>query len=147
METIEEYDRLRLRYYIRYAISFIIWYGFFTYTFNFSIENNILRIVIIFIEILFAVLFSIYVVKYKLLFKKIKNNKEIYDALNNEFYRHLALKSIRIAFIVFLFSNGIFLTILPFIEIPAILVCQLLLFIVTSAGFISYYIYQKEEIS
>ena len=147
METIEEYEHLRLRYYIRYSISFIIWYGLFTYTFNFSPDNKIFRVVIISVEVLFGILFGIYIVKFTLLMKKIKNNKAVLEALSNEYYKHIALKSIRIALIAFLISNGIFLVILPLIEIPALLVCQLLLFIVVSSSFIAYYIYQKEGIS
>jgi hypothetical protein len=141
MDTIEKYDRLRFIYLKMFAISFMIWHGLFTYTLNFKIDIKFFKIGIIVIELSAAVVWAIYLFKLSGLAKKINKDKLLRNALNNELYGHIALKSARVSLVSFIISIGILIGTLSFINIPSILVCQILLFVVISSLFISYLVY------
>ena len=141
MDTIEKYDRLRFIYIKMFAISFMIWYGLFTYTFNFKIDNKFFKIGIIAIELSASIIWALYLFKINGLSKKIRKDERLRNALDNEFYKHIALKSMRVSLISFIISIGIFIGILSFMKIPAILVCQILLLIGISSFFISFLLY------
>ena len=143
MDFVEKYDKLRLLYAKTFAISFMIWHALFTYTLNFSIENRPLKILIITIELAAALVWGVYLIKLQRLSKKINRNKELRDALNNELHKHLGLKSARVALISFIVSIGILIGLLSVLDIPAILICQILLFIVISSLFISNIIFHN----
>jgi hypothetical protein len=138
---IEKLDKSRYDLIKWLTIGWTIWFG--GYIVKDWINNKLIFGLFILIGFIGWILFVVNLTKYLRLGKKVNADNRLKEALNNEMYKLYAYKSIFFGFLTTMIIICIFLLISLFNNIPALIVCEIVLFFGISSSLIASLIYNK----
>ncbi len=143
METslIEQFDKARYSLIKWLTVGWTIWYG--TFIAKNLINNKLIVWFIMVVGFIGWIMFIVNLTKYTRLGKKINSDRKLKEALNNEMHQFYKYKSSFWGFCIIIATNSIFLVILFFHQISAVLVCELTLFFGILSSLIAVLVYNR----
>ncbi|MFA6400248.1 MAG: hypothetical protein WCX31_01275 [Salinivirgaceae bacterium] len=143
METslIEQLDKSRYNLVKWLTIGWMVWYG--TFISKDLINNKVVIGSLLIIGLIGWILFTINLIRFNRLGKKVKADRKLKEALNNEMHQLYAYKSIYWGFGSVMGTIAIFIAITSFHDLSALIVCKLLLFVGISTSLIANLAYNK----
>jgi len=139
---IEQLDKARYNLIKWLTVGWTIWYG--TFITKNLINNKFIVWLLMIVGFIGWILFLVNLAKYTKLGKKINSDNKLKEALNNEMHKLYKYKSSFWGFCTVIATNSIFLLILFFHQISAVLVCELTLFIGILSSLIAILVYNRE---
>lgn len=139
---IEKMDKSRYNLLRWLTTGWIIWFGGFIVK-DWIDNNKIIFSLLIFIGFIGWILFVVSLINYLKFGKKVNSDSRLKEALNNEMHKANAYKSSFLGFVSTILVICIFLIISFFYNIPAPLVCKIVLFFGISSALIAGLIYNK----
>ena len=138
---IEKLDKSRYNFIKWFTIGWIIWFGAFIV--KDWINSKLIVGLLILIGFIGWILFVVSLINYLRLGKKVNSDSKLKEALNNEMYKLYAYKSFLWGFITTMITICIFLVISLFNNIPALIVCEIVLFFGVLSSLVAGLIYNK----
>ena len=144
METflIEQFDKARYSLIKWLTVGWTIWYG--TFIAKNLINNKLIIWLLMIVGFIGWIMFLVSLTKYTRLGKKINSDSKLKEALNNEMHQLYKYKSSFLGFCIVIATNSIFLVILFFHQISAVLVCELTLFFGILSSLIAVLVYNRD---
>jgi hypothetical protein len=144
METflIEQFDKSRYSLIKWLTVGWTIWYG--TFIAKNLITNKLIVWLLMIVGFIGWIMFLVNLTKYTRLGKKINSDSKLKEALNNEMHQLYKYKSAFWGFCISIAANSIFLVILFFHQISAVLVCELTLFFGILSSLIAVLVYNRD---
>ncbi len=144
METflIEQFDKARYSLIKWLTLGWTIWYG--TFIARNLINNKFIVWLLMIFGFIGWMMFLVNLGKYTRLGKRINSDRKLKEALNNEMHQLYKYKSSFWGFCIVIATNSIFLVILHFYQISALLVCELTLFAGVLSSLIAVLVYNRE---
>lgn len=145
METllIEQLDKSRYNLQKWGTIGFGIWFA--SIILNNFMDNVLINLFAALLAVVGTPFYAINQIKLAKLERKLKSNKKLQEALNNELYILNGYKSTRISLLVSMGTTAVLLVISNFFEISALLVTELILYFGIMAALISILYYNRES--
>lgn len=141
--TIEKLDKSRNNVLKMLAVG---WTAFFGSTIAQSLITDFMVLApIALVGLAGGILFIIYISKLLKLSRKINSDQRVKEALNNELHKQLLSKSYNWGFAITIFVLAILLGISTFVDIRALLVCQIALFVGILSTFVATMIYNRDQ--
>jgi len=138
---IEKSDKERYLVIKLITIGWAIWFG--SQILQDLITTISIKLIVVFVGLIGFILFIIGLIKQFKLARKINSCCILKEALSNEMYRLYAYKSAFVGFWAVIITSGCFYVVSTFYDIPALLVCKIILFFGCSASFIAAFVYNK----
>lgn len=142
ISLIEKLDKSRYRLMKWLTIGWTVWYG--AYIAKDLINNRLINGFLFLIGLIGWILFTLNLLQTVRLGKKVKSDSKLKGALNNEMHQLYKYKSFFWGFCIVILTIGVFIVILSFYQIPALLVCELTLFLGILSSFIAWLVYNKD---
>jgi hypothetical protein len=144
METflIEQFDKSMYSLIKWLTVGWTIWYG--TFIAKNLITNKLIVWLLMIVGFIGWIMFLVNLTKYTRLGKKINSDSKLKEALNNEMHQLYKYKSAFWGFCISIAANSIFLVILFFHQISAVLVCELTLFFGILSSLIAVLVYNRD---
>ena len=144
METflIEQFDKSRYSLIKWLTVGWTIWYG--TFIAKNLITNKLIVWLLMIVGFIGWIMFLVNLTKFTRLGKKINSDSKLREALNNEMHQLYKYKSAFWGFCIIIATNSIFLVILFFHQISAVLVCELTLFFGILSSLIAVLVYNRD---
>jgi hypothetical protein len=143
METslIEQLDKSRYSLIKWLTAGWTVWFG--SFIIKDLIDSKVIVGTMLVAGLIAWVLFTISLVKFLLLGKKIRSDGKLKNALNNEWHQLLRYKTSFWGFLTVIATISIFLVISLFHELPALIVCEVTLFLGILSALIAGLLYNR----
>lgn len=138
---IEKLDRLRYSLIKWFTFGWAIWFGGFIL--KDLIDNKLLLGLIILIGLLGWIIFSVSLIRFRKLGKTINSNSDLKSALNDELMIFNRNKSLAVGYGALMILITIFFGLSIFIDINALIICEITLYIGVLSVLVSSLIYNR----
>jgi hypothetical protein len=144
-ESIEYYDKMRHRLGTGFTATWMAWYAFHIYTSYVQIEGEALRIVVNLLGTVAGLVWAVWMIRFWHFGKRLKDNPEIREALNDELAVQYRYKSAFAGLCATGIALATLIGITSFAPVSGKFVCEILLYILVSSTMIAFIVYAKNS--